>query len=116
MLTTLLRFRSAATLLLISTDLYQKVCVYLACCDVMSLHLSSTTLVLLTCGYPTLCAAAVDAALSQAIPQPLTPAIQLEQAVVTIPETATGSIDSPPEQAAPQVADDCPQPQQDQQE
>lgn len=77
----------------------------------MSLHLSSTALALLS--YPTLCVAAVDAALPQVIPQLLTPAIQLEQAVITLPRTATDSIDSPQPQAAPQAADDSPQLKQD---
>lgn len=72
----------------------------------MSLHLSSIALALLTCSYPTLCVAAVNTALPQAISHPLTPAIQLEQAPITLPTTAKDSIDLPqPEQAAPQDVD-----------
>lgn len=71
----------------------------------MNRTLSSAILVLLS-SYPTLCAAAVDAALPQAIAQP-TPDIQLDQAVITLPEAVTGSIDPPqPEQETPEAADD----------
>lgn len=75
----------------------------------MSIHLSSAILVLLS-SYPTLCAAAVDAALPQAIAQPLTPAVQLDQAVITIPKAATDPMQ--PEQETLEASDDPLQPEQ----
>lgn len=79
----------------------------------MNQTLSSTVLVLLS-SCPTLCAAAVDAALPQASAQPSTPAVQLDQAVITLPEAITDPIQ--PEQETPEAADDPLQPEQAQQE